>query len=46
MEGIIHSDLFAQDRYTLGAVPIKSSWWDLTWSSGPNHRIGPDTKPV
>ena len=23
MEGIIHSDLFAQDRYILGAVPIK-----------------------
>jgi hypothetical protein len=19
---------------------------DLTWSSGPNHRIGPDTKPI
>jgi hypothetical protein len=19
---------------------------DVTWSSGPNHRIGPDTKPV
>ena len=23
MEGRIHSDLFAQDRYILGAVPIK-----------------------
>jgi hypothetical protein len=21
-------------------------WSSLTWSSGPNHRIGPDTKPV